>query len=135
MKTAPWAAANITGGAVLVAADGTDAAVSKVNSLAISGAGKLDLNDNDLVVAYAGPSPIADVRGRGLMTGVELVDPATGAAATDLARDVRDELRERGVLIGTTRREKNVLKIRPPLCVTADETRLIVTRLDEVLAT
>jgi 4-aminobutyrate aminotransferase-like enzyme len=76
---------------------------------------------------------IADVRGRGLMTGVELVDPATGAPATDLARDVRDELRERGVLIGTTRREKNVLKIRPPLAITADEARLMVERLDAVL--
>jgi 4-aminobutyrate aminotransferase-like enzyme len=78
---------------------------------------------------------IADVRGRGLMTGVELVDPSTGAPATDLAREVRDEMRERGVLIGTTRREKNVLKIRPPLGITADEARLIVSALDEDLPT
>jgi 4-aminobutyrate aminotransferase-like enzyme len=78
---------------------------------------------------------IADVRGRGLMTGVELVDPSTGASASDLARDIRDELRERGVLIGTTRREKNVLKIRPPLCITADEARVIAERLNEVLPT
>jgi 4-aminobutyrate aminotransferase-like enzyme len=76
---------------------------------------------------------IADVRGRGLMTGVELLDPASGAPASTLARDVRDELRERGVLIGTTRREKNVLKIRPPLAITADEANLIVARLTEVL--
>jgi 4-aminobutyrate aminotransferase-like enzyme len=76
---------------------------------------------------------IADVRGRGLMTGVELIDPATGAPATDLARDVRDELRERGVLVGTTRREKNVLKIRPPLVITTDDASLIVSRLAEVL--
>jgi diaminobutyrate-2-oxoglutarate transaminase len=69
------------------------------------------------------------------MTGVELADPATGAPATDLARDVRDELRERGVLIGTTRREKNVLKIRPPLAITADEARIIVSTLGEVLDT
>jgi 4-aminobutyrate aminotransferase-like enzyme len=72
---------------------------------------------------------IVDVRGRGLMTGVELVDPATGAPASDLARDVRDELRERGVLVGTTRREKNVLKIRPPLAITADEALLIAQEL------
>ena len=31
----------------------------------------------------------------------------------------------RGVLIGTTRREKNVLKIRPPLCITADEAQIV----------
>jgi 4-aminobutyrate aminotransferase-like enzyme len=66
---------------------------------------------------------------------VELVDPGTGAPATDLARDVRDELRERGVLIGTTRREKNVLKIRPPLAITAAEALIIIQALDEVLGT
>jgi 4-aminobutyrate aminotransferase-like enzyme len=76
---------------------------------------------------------IADVRGRGLMTGVELVDPATGEPATERARDIRDELRERGVLVGTTRREKNVLKIRPPLAITAGEARLIVRELDQTL--
>jgi 4-aminobutyrate aminotransferase-like enzyme/Ser/Thr protein kinase RdoA (MazF antagonist) len=76
---------------------------------------------------------IADVRGRGLMTGVELVDPVTGEPATTFARDVRDELRERGVLIGTTRREKNVLKIRPPLCIRPDEAQVIVQALDEAL--
>ncbi len=77
---------------------------------------------------------IGDVRGRGLMTGVELVDSETNAPATGLAAAVRDEMRERGVLIGTTRREKNVLKIRPPLCIGPDEAQMIVTTLDEVLA-
>jgi 4-aminobutyrate aminotransferase-like enzyme len=67
------------------------------------------------------------------MTAVELVDPATGAPATARARDVRDELRERGVLTGTTRREKNVLKIRPPLCITPDEAQTIVQALDAAL--
>jgi 4-aminobutyrate aminotransferase-like enzyme/Ser/Thr protein kinase RdoA (MazF antagonist) len=71
---------------------------------------------------------IQDVRGRGLMTGVELADP-------QLAARVRDAMRERGVLIGTTRREGNVLKIRPPLCITQDEAGIIVRTLDEVLGT
>jgi 4-aminobutyrate aminotransferase-like enzyme/Ser/Thr protein kinase RdoA (MazF antagonist) len=69
---------------------------------------------------------ILDVRGRGLMVGVELVDAG-------LAARTRDEMRERGVLLGTTRREGNVLKIRPPLCLRQDEAQLIVTALDEVL--
>ena len=57
---------------------------------------------------------IGDVRGRGLMLGVELVQPGESAApATDLARMARDGMRERGVLVGTTRREQNVLKIPP----------------------
>jgi 4-aminobutyrate aminotransferase-like enzyme len=61
------------------------------------------------------------------------VDTATGEPATERARDIRDELRERGVLVGTTRREKNVLKIRPPLAITAGEARLIVRELDQTL--
>jgi 4-aminobutyrate aminotransferase-like enzyme/Ser/Thr protein kinase RdoA (MazF antagonist) len=77
---------------------------------------------------------IGDVRGRGLMTGVELVEQETGAPVRDLARNVREEMRERGVLIGTTGREGNVLKIRPPLCIRRDEAQLIVTTLDGVLS-
>ncbi len=77
---------------------------------------------------------IGDVRGRGLMTGVELVrDPATREPDPDLAALVKDEMAERGVLIGTTGRLTNVLKVRPPLCVTGDEAALIVTALGEIL--
>jgi 4-aminobutyrate aminotransferase-like enzyme/Ser/Thr protein kinase RdoA (MazF antagonist) len=77
---------------------------------------------------------IGDVRGRGLMIGVELVEvDGGGAPAGELARAARDELREHGVLVGTTRREQNVLKIRPPLCVTREQAALIVGGLDDVL--
>jgi 4-aminobutyrate aminotransferase-like enzyme/Ser/Thr protein kinase RdoA (MazF antagonist) len=77
---------------------------------------------------------IGDVRGRGLMTGVELVrDRVTREPPEDVAARTKDAMAERGVLIGTTGRHGNVLKIRPPLCVTHDEARLIVTTLDEVL--
>ncbi len=75
---------------------------------------------------------IGDVRGRGLMTGVELVDAGRDAASA-LAARVRDGMRDRGVLIGTTGREGNVLKIRPPLCLARDEAGVIVETLDAVL--
>ena len=52
---------------------------------------------------------------------------------TDLASRVKNAMADRGVLIGTSARESNVLKIRPPLCITRDEARLIVDALDEVL--
>ncbi len=77
---------------------------------------------------------IGDIRGRGLMTGVELVvDRATRGPAGDVAAQVRDQMREQGVLIGTTGRQGNVLKVRPPLCATAQEADLIVDTLDQVL--
>ena len=54
------------------------------------------------------------MRGVGLAWGVELV--ATGTRAGRRAsRAVRDRMRELGVLVGTTGRHGNVLKIRPPL--------------------
>ena len=82
--------------------------------------------------------PALGVAGRGCAEGagqfgVELVE-GDGAAGTGLARAARDELRNRGVLVGTTRREQNVLKVRPPLCISRDEAALIVSTLDEVLA-
>jgi 4-aminobutyrate aminotransferase-like enzyme len=78
---------------------------------------------------------IGDVRGRGLMTGVELIsDRGTREPAPDLAARVKDEMAEHGVLIGTTGRLKNVLKIRPPLAISRDEARLIVTALDQILS-
>jgi len=77
---------------------------------------------------------IGDVRGRGLMAGVELVsDRATRQPARDLATQVKDAMRERGVLIGTTGRAGNVLKIRPPLVIGRDQARAIVDALDEAL--
>jgi 4-aminobutyrate aminotransferase-like enzyme len=89
---------------------------------------------SELRALAARHSAIGDVRGRGLMTGVELVrDPATREPATDIASRVKDEMAEAGVLIGTTGRLKNVLKIRPPLCITRDEAAVIVTTLDRVL--
>jgi 4-aminobutyrate aminotransferase-like enzyme len=77
---------------------------------------------------------IGDVRGRGLMIGVELViDPGGREPAGDLASRVKDEMAERGVLIGTSGRAGNTLKIRPPLCITPNEAELIVTTLDDAL--
>ena len=77
---------------------------------------------------------IGDVRGRGLMVGVDLVeDPATREPATGLAKAVMNGMRERGVLISTTGREGNVLKIRPPLVISADEAAIIVEALEASL--
>ncbi|HTE65975.1 MAG TPA: aminotransferase class III-fold pyridoxal phosphate-dependent enzyme [Candidatus Binatia bacterium] len=79
-------------------------------------------------------SSIGDVRGRGLMAGVELVVArASKEPAGALADRAKNAMADRGVLIGTTGRHGNVLKIRPPLCLTIDEAGLIGTTLDAVL--
>jgi 4-aminobutyrate aminotransferase-like enzyme len=50
-----------------------------------------------------------------------------------VADRVLNGMREKRVLIGTTGRDGNVLKIRPPLVITANGIDLLVGRLDEVL--
>jgi 4-aminobutyrate aminotransferase-like enzyme/Ser/Thr protein kinase RdoA (MazF antagonist) len=88
----------------------------------------------ELAALADGHPAIGDVRGRGLMTGVELVtDRASREPAGDFAKRVKDEMAERGVLIGTTGRHGNVLKIRPPLCITREEAGLISATLDQIL--
>ena len=78
---------------------------------------------------------IGDVRGKGLLLGVELVtDRATREPARAEAGAVLNDLRERGVLIGVTGPAENVLKIRPPLVFGRAEADLLVTTLDEALS-
>jgi 4-aminobutyrate aminotransferase-like enzyme/Ser/Thr protein kinase RdoA (MazF antagonist) len=78
---------------------------------------------------------IGDVRGVGLACGVELVaDPATREPDGARARAVRDRMRHLGVLVGTTGRHGNVLKLRPPLALGETHVPVLVAALDEALA-
>ena len=64
---------------------------------------------------------IGEVRGKGLMAGVELVKPGTTDADAAAAGAVLEEARRRGVLIGKGGLAGNVLRIAPPLTLTEDE--------------
>jgi 4-aminobutyrate aminotransferase-like enzyme len=80
----------------------------------------------------AGAPAIGDVRGIGLAWGVEFVgDPATREPDAARARAVRDRMRELGVLVGTTGRHGNVLKIRPPLALTETNVPALARALDQ----
>lgn len=72
---------------------------------------------------------IGDVRGKGLMIGIELLaDPATKAYGTELAGFVRQYCLEHNVLIGVGGNFGNVLRVQPPLVISESE-------LDTALAT
>jgi 4-aminobutyrate aminotransferase len=64
---------------------------------------------------------VAEVRGRGLMAGVELVEPGTLTPAPAAAAAVLERTRQRGVLIGKGGLHGNVLRIAPPLTLTVEE--------------
>jgi 4-aminobutyrate aminotransferase-like enzyme len=74
-----------------------------------------------------GELAVADVRGSGLLVGVEL-------ESGERAEQIVDALRERGVLIGRTGRAENVLKIRPPLVFGDEHADLLVSALAAALA-
>ena len=65
---------------------------------------------------------IGDVRGLGLMIGVELVkDHVKKTPAVDETRKVRDLCRERGLLIGSGGVKGNVLRLQPPLVISIEQ--------------
>ncbi|MFT4258869.1 aminotransferase [Microbacterium sp.] len=77
---------------------------------------------------------IGPVHGTGLYLGVELVrDRDTMEPAAAEAAAICERLRELGVIVLTTSERSNVLKIKPPLCLTAESADHVVRMLDRVL--
>ncbi len=77
---------------------------------------------------------VGQVRGRGLLIGVELVrDKATRAPWAEEAERVQLALFSDGVVAGLCGREHNVLKINPPLCVTAEDGRFLLDAMERAL--
>jgi 4-aminobutyrate aminotransferase-like enzyme len=99
---------------------------------AVAGLAVLDVIEDEDLVAHAAAMgerllgllrdgtadcpAVTDVRGRGLLIGVDLA----GTPPQEVA-GVLDRVRDQGVLIGTTGPRYDVLKIRPPLVVNADQ--------------
>lgn len=77
---------------------------------------------------------IGDVRGMGLMLGVELVrDRGTKEPAKAEALQILEETREMGMLIGKGGLDANVLRIKPPMCITAEDTDFALDVLHHAL--
>jgi 4-aminobutyrate aminotransferase-like enzyme/Ser/Thr protein kinase RdoA (MazF antagonist) len=86
--------------------------------------------------ATAGHELVGDVRGMGLANGIEIVtDRASATPNPAAAKAISDGLRSRGVLVGTTGRHGNVLKVRPPLAFTTAHVPLFVDALVATLDT
>ncbi|MFF0144609.1 4-aminobutyrate aminotransferase [Amycolatopsis sulphurea] len=64
---------------------------------------------------------VGEVRGKGLMIGVELVEPGTRTPDVRAAKQMLEETKKRGLLIGKGGLYKNVLRIGPPMTLTEAE--------------
>jgi 4-aminobutyrate aminotransferase len=70
---------------------------------------------------------VGDVRGKGLMVGIELVRPGGMTPSPPAAVKVLEQTRSRGLLVGKGGLHNNVIRLAPPMTLTAEE-------LDEALA-
>jgi 4-aminobutyrate aminotransferase-like enzyme len=75
---------------------------------------------------------ITEIRGNGLFFGAVLEQG--GKPATELAIRVVEEMKEAGVLIGRAGRQMNILKMRPPMPISADQIDLAIDTLADVLS-
>jgi 4-aminobutyrate aminotransferase-like enzyme len=82
----------------------------------------------------AGHSLVGAVHGLGLYLGVELVrDVATLEPAGTEALAICERLLELGVICQPTGDGNNVLKVKPPLCITRESADLVVAALEVAL--
>jgi len=100
------------------------------NSLNIGA--KLDAGLKELMQKH---SLIGEVRGKGLMIGVELVkDRTTKEPATADCAAVFEKCKDKGLLIGKGGLWGNTLRIKPPMCINAADADFMLATIDEALA-
>jgi 4-aminobutyrate aminotransferase len=76
---------------------------------------------------------IGEVRGKGLMVGIELIRDKQKTPANTEGNTVRNFCRENGVLVGLGGVYGNVLRVQPPLVITEEELLHVVKVLDSAL--
>ncbi|GAA1721962.1 4-aminobutyrate--2-oxoglutarate transaminase [Kribbella yunnanensis] len=90
-----------------------------------------ELIKSRLLLAQKEDDRIGDVRGRGAMIAVELVQPGTSEPAPDLAKAVATACHQQGIIVLTCGTYGNVLRFLPPLTISDD---LLVEALEIVIA-
>ena len=76
---------------------------------------------------------IGDVRGSGLMIGVDLVkNRETKEPHSQLTSEVHELSKDLGLIIGKGGLYRNVLRIKPPLCISKEDVNFLVDVLDYV---
>jgi 4-aminobutyrate aminotransferase len=66
---------------------------------------------------------IGEVRGKGLMQGIEFIEPGTKKPNAGASLALLEETKARGLLIGRGGLYTNTNRIAPPLTITAEEVR------------
>jgi len=78
---------------------------------------------------------IGDVRGRGLFIGVEIMKPGSslvpdGTLAEDLVNLIQEKYK---ILLSTDGPDHNVLKLKPPMCITVEDAESVLRAVEDGL--
>ena len=76
---------------------------------------------------------ISDVRGSGLFLGIEFSNPDNIDPDSYKARLLKNELKNKGILVGTDGPYNNIIKSKPPLCFSKDNAKEVVEKMDLIL--
>lgn len=75
---------------------------------------------------------IGDVRGKGLMVGVELVkDRKNKKPAVEETAQIFEACKDKGVLLGKGGLHGNVFRIKPPMCISKGDVDFLIHAMDE----
>jgi len=77
---------------------------------------------------------MGDVRGRGLLLGVELVKDKTSKVPATTMHPVHGCLKERGLLLGKGGLMGNVIRIAPPISIKKEQIHFMLETMDQAFA-
>jgi 4-aminobutyrate aminotransferase-like enzyme/Ser/Thr protein kinase RdoA (MazF antagonist) len=77
---------------------------------------------------------IGDVRGSGLFIGIEFIKDENLDPDTALAALVKNELRNRNILVSTDGPYDSVIKSKPPLCFTKENVDQVISELHDIIS-
>jgi 4-aminobutyrate aminotransferase-like enzyme len=77
---------------------------------------------------------IGDVRGHGLFIGVEFVSPEPGRTSRSVAEYIVSRMLDHRILTSLDGPGGDVMKIKPPLCISLQEVRRFLETLEKILA-
>lgn len=76
---------------------------------------------------------IGDVRGSGLFIGIDMVMAGTKEPNTKLAQFLKNELRDKHILVSTDGPFENVIKSKPPMCFSKENVDEVVNAMAHLL--
>ncbi|EPB75920.1 aminotransferase, class III [Ancylostoma ceylanicum] len=76
---------------------------------------------------------IGDIRGKGLMIGMEFIDEDGKPLAADRVANIFEGVKDRGVLIGKGGINGNCFRIKPPMCITKKDADTCVSAIADAL--